>query len=68
MTPFNFKAAGSAAAHRLALLAAIASVVLAAPVGAQPPAAPAPAPQAPPASAAAQQQVTQALQAQVADR
>ena len=40
MTPFNFKAAGSAAAHRLALLAAVASVVLAAPVGAQPPAVP----------------------------
>ena len=65
MTPFNFKAAGSAAAHRLALLAAVASVLLAAPVGAQPPAAPAPAPQAAPATAGAQQQVTQALQAQV---
>ena len=68
MIPFNFKAAGSAAAHRLAVLAAVASVVLAAPVGAQAPAAPAPAPapQAAPANANAQQQVTQALQAQVA--
>jgi hypothetical protein len=66
MTPFNIKAAGSAAAHRLAVLAA--AVVLAAPVGAQPPAggpAPAPAPQAAPPNAGAQQQVTQALQAQV---
>jgi hypothetical protein len=68
MTPFNFKAAGSAAAHRLALLAAVASVVLAAPVGAQPPAGAPPAPPAPQASQqspAASQQVTQALQAQV---
>jgi Protein of unknown function (DUF3450) len=67
MTPFNFKAAGSAAAHRLALLAAVASVVLAAPVGAQPPAGAPPAPPAPPPSQqspAASQQVTQALQAQ----
>jgi len=62
MTPFNFKAAGSAAAHRLAMLAAVASVVLAAPAGAQPPAGQAPAAQAP---AAGGQQVTQALQAQV---
>ena len=62
MTPFNFKAAGSAAAHRLAMLAAVASVVLAAPAGAQPPAGQAPPAQAP---AAGGQQVTQALQAQV---
>jgi len=69
MIPFNFKAARSVAARRLAL-AAVASVVMAAPVGAQPPAGgPPPAPQAPPAAqsnAGAQQQVTQALQAQVA--
>jgi hypothetical protein len=69
MTPFNFKAAGLAAAHRLALLAAVAPVLLAAPAGAQAPAGgqappPAPAPTAAQSSAAAQQQVTQALQAQ----
>jgi uncharacterized protein DUF3450 len=56
MTPFKFKAAGSAAAHRLAVLAAVASVVLAAPLGAQPPAGQAP---------AGGQQVTEALRAQV---
>ena len=65
MTPFNFKAAGLAAAHRLALLAAVAPVFLAAPAGAQQPA---PGGQAPAATqapaAAASQQVTQALQAQ----
>jgi len=65
MTPFNFKAAASAA-----LLAAIASVVLAAPAGAQappaqPPAAPPQPPAAAPSNAGAQQQITQALQAQV---
>jgi len=71
MTPFNFKAAGLAATPRLAFVAAVASVVLAAPAGAQqpPPAGQAaPAGQTAPAgqsSAAAQQQVTQALQAQV---
>ena len=61
MTPFNFKAAGLAA-HRMALLAAVAPLLLAAPVGAQQPQQQAPAGgQAP----AANQQVTQALQAQV---
>ena len=62
MTPFNFKAVGLAAAHRLALLAAVAPILLAAPAGAQPPAGQAPPAQAP---AAGGQQVTQALQAQV---
>jgi len=65
MTPFNFKATGLAAAHRLALVAAVAPLLLAAPAGAQPPA---PAGGQPPAaaqsSAASQQLVTQALQAQ----
>jgi hypothetical protein len=67
MTPFNFKAAGLAAAHRLALVAAVAPFLLAAPAGAQPPAGgqPPAAPAAPAqSSAAGQQQVTQALQAQ----
>jgi acyl transferase domain-containing protein len=61
MTPFNFKVAGSVAEHRLALLAAVASVLLAAPAGAQQP------PQAPAGgqAPAAGQQITQALQAQV---
>ena len=71
MTPFNFKAAGLAAVHRLALVAAVAPVLFAAPAGAQPPAggpppaAQAPTPSAAQSTAAAQQQVTQALQAQV---
>jgi len=56
MTPSNFKAAGLAAAHRLAWLAAVVPVLMAAPAGAQQPAQPAP---------AGGQQVTQALQAQV---
>jgi len=78
MTPFNLKAAGLAAAHRLALLAAVAPVLLAAPAGAQAPA-PAQAPagaqapaapaggQAPAAgqAAGAQQLIAQALQAVV---
>ena len=46
MTPFKIKVAGFATAHRLALLAAVVPVLLAAPAGAQ-------------------QQVTEALQAQV---
>jgi hypothetical protein len=61
MTPSNFKVAGLAAAHRLALLATVAPMLFVATAGAQQPA-PAPAPaQAP---AATSQQVTQALQAQ----
>lgn len=68
MTPFNVKAAGLAAAHRLALVAAVATVVLASRAGAQPPAGGQPAP-APAPAAATGQQITQALQAQVqADR
>ncbi len=64
MTPFNVKAAGLAAAHRLALVAAVATVVLASRAGAQPPAGGQPAP-APAPAAATGQQITQALQAQV---
>jgi hypothetical protein len=63
MTPFNFKAVGLAAAHRLALLAAVAPILLAAPAGAQAPAG-GQAPTAAQSSAGAQQQVMQALQAQ----
>ncbi|HUO67776.1 MAG TPA: DUF3450 domain-containing protein [Gammaproteobacteria bacterium] len=63
MTPSNLKAAALAAAHRLALLAAVAPILFAAPAGAQQPA---PGGQAPAAAQtpATSQQVTQALQAQ----